>query len=393
MLLKEQIEKYMPFDEQEEQDKEQILNFINNYDDVLTRNNIIGHFSGSAFVVNKQRTKMLVVYHNIFDGWIYPGGHADGNEDLLSTAVREVEEETGLKVKILDNDIYSIQSVAIKGHIKNGKYVSPHLHFDVLYIMEADDSIPLVYREDESKGVKWIPLEEADSDIICDFIRPIHRKLIRKLKNFKLKEYIKNNIFPLYDNNYIGDGLDRIKYVIDRSKNVIKENNLKVKNDILYTAICYHDIRKNSDEKEHEIISADIMFNDDFLKSYFSLEERTIIKEAIEDQRANLNKEPRNIYGRILSSASRNSSIEQCFKRSYIYGKKKNPNFSDEEVYENAYKVLLSKFGENGYAKFYYKDSVYEKFLIDIRILLSNKDLFIKAQKEYINILKEKGEL
>ena len=135
------------------------------------------------------------------------------------------------------------------------------------------------------------------------------------------------------------------------------------------------------------------MFNDDFLKSYFSLEERTIIKEAIEDQRANLNKEPRNIYGRILSSASRNSSIEQCFKRSYIYGKKKNPNFSDEEVYENAYKVLLSKFGENGYAKFYYKDSVYEKFLIDIRILLSNKDLFIKAQKEYINILKEKGEL
>ena len=45
---------------------------------------------------------MLVVYHIINDGWIYPGGHVDGAEDLLSVAVREVEEETGLKVKVLD---------------------------------------------------------------------------------------------------------------------------------------------------------------------------------------------------------------------------------------------------------------------------------------------------
>ena len=46
---------------------------------------------------------MVVVYHNINDGWIYPGGHADGEEKLLDVAIREVEEETGLKVKILDH--------------------------------------------------------------------------------------------------------------------------------------------------------------------------------------------------------------------------------------------------------------------------------------------------
>ena len=77
MNLKEQIENYKPFDE------------------VLTRNNIFGHFSASAFVVNKEKNKMVVVYHNIFDGWIYPGGHADGEEKLLNVAIREVEEETG----------------------------------------------------------------------------------------------------------------------------------------------------------------------------------------------------------------------------------------------------------------------------------------------------------
>ena len=182
-MLKEQIENYIPFDEQEQIDKEQFLEFINKFDDVLTRKNIFGHFTASAFVVNKDRTKMVVVYHIINDGWTYPGGHADGIEDLLSVAVREVEEETGLKVKVLDNNIYSIQSAPVKGHIKRGKYVSAHLHLDVLYIMEADDTIPLVYREDESKGIKWIPFEEADNETMCDFIRPIHKKLIKKLND------------------------------------------------------------------------------------------------------------------------------------------------------------------------------------------------------------------
>jgi len=183
MNLKEKIENYIPYDEQEERDKEQYLNFIDKFDDVLTRNNVFGHFSVSAFIINKERTKMLVVYHVINDGWIYPGGHADGEENLLSVAVREVEEETGLKAKVLNEEIYSIQSAPVKGHIKKGKYVSAHLHLDVVYLMEADDKIPLVYRDDESKGVKWVSFEEATDETMCDFIRPIHKKLIKKLIN------------------------------------------------------------------------------------------------------------------------------------------------------------------------------------------------------------------
>ena len=181
MTLKEKIENYVPFDEQEERDKEQMLRFIDNFDDVLTRNNTFGHFSSSAFVVNKERTKMVVVYHNIYGAWIYPGGHADGEDDLLSVAVREVEEETGLHVNVLDKDIFAVQSLPTKGHVKRGKYVSAHTHFDTVYLLEADDTIPLVYREDESKGVKWVSFEEADDETMCDFIRPIHNKLVRKL--------------------------------------------------------------------------------------------------------------------------------------------------------------------------------------------------------------------
>lgn len=183
MGLKEQIEKYKPYNEQEELDKKQMLDFIEKFDDVLTRKNIFGHFSGSAFVVNKERTKMIVVYHNILGGWIIPGGHADGEENLLAVAVREVEEETGLKVKVLDENIFSIQSIAVKGHVKHGKYVSAHLHLDVLFLLEADETAQLTYRKDESKGVKWIELNEATDETMCEFIRPIHKKLISKLKN------------------------------------------------------------------------------------------------------------------------------------------------------------------------------------------------------------------
>lgn len=185
MELKKQIDNYIPFDEQEQRDKDQFLNFINTFDDVLTRDNIFGHFSASAFVVNKERNKMVVVYHNINDGWIYPGGHADGEEDLLSVAIREVEEETGLKVKVLDDSIFSIQSAPVKGHIKKGKYVSAHLHLDVLYLLEADENQCLTFREDESKGVKWIDFKDATNDTMCDFIRPIHKKLIDKLSKYE----------------------------------------------------------------------------------------------------------------------------------------------------------------------------------------------------------------
>lgn len=185
MNLKEQIEIYKPFDEKEESDKEKFLNFINTYDDILTRNNTFGHFSASAFVVNKDRTKMLVVYHIINDGWVCPGGHADGEIDLLSVAVREVEEETGLKAKVLDENIFDINANYVKDHMKRGKFVSSHIHYDVIYLLEADDTLPLIYREDESKGVKWILFKDAFNDEIVECFRPIHKRLIKKLSNSK----------------------------------------------------------------------------------------------------------------------------------------------------------------------------------------------------------------
>ncbi len=185
MELHEKILRYIPFCEQEEKDQDYMLKWFDNFDDVLTRNNIFGHFTASALVVNEKRTKMVVVYHKINDGWMYPGGHADGEEDLLSVAQREVEEETGLKARILDQNIFAIQVIPTYGHIKNGAFVSSHEHLDCLFLMEADEDIPLIFREEESKGVKWLNFEAAMDDTIVPFIKPVHAKIIRKLQKEK----------------------------------------------------------------------------------------------------------------------------------------------------------------------------------------------------------------
>ena len=109
------------------------------------------------------------------------GGHADGEENLLSVAIREVEEETSLKTKVLDNSIFTISASPNVGHVKMGKYDPAHTHLDVVYLLEADDKEPLTFRDDESKGVKLITFEEAIDDSIVDFIKPVHKRLIKKL--------------------------------------------------------------------------------------------------------------------------------------------------------------------------------------------------------------------
>ena len=211
--------------------------------------------------------------------------------------------------------------------------------------------------------------------------------------NNELRKYIEENIFPEYSKNESGHSLSHIKYVIERSFQLVKENNLDVNLDMVYTIAAFHDIGHHIDSKTHEIISADIMYKDDNLKNYFTGEELITIKESIEDHRASSKEDPRSIYGKIVSSADRNNTVEDCLRRTYTYGKKLNPDATDEELFLRAYDVLVNKFGENGYAKFYFKDSVYEKFLKDLRTLLSNKNNYIQTQKEYIKQLKKENKI
>ena len=208
--------------------------------------------------------------------------------------------------------------------------------------------------------------------------------------NENLKKYIEEDVFPEYSKNEPAHNIEHIKYVINRSFK-FADTVPNINYDMVYTIAAYHDIGHHIDPKKHEIISGEIMSKDENLKKFFSVEELKIIKEAIEDHRASSNHEPRSIYGKIVSTADRNNTVEACLRRSYTYGKRLEPNSTDDELFERAYKHLNMKFGENGYAKFFFKDEEYENFLKDIRELLSDKNKFIETQKNYINDLKVKG--
>ena len=162
MGLYEKIQNYTPVNEQEQRDKVQMLHFIQQNTDYLDRENQVAHFSASLWTVNKERTKALMVYHNIYDSWSWIGGHADGVEDLCAVAMRELQEETGVQNAILVSDeIFSLETLVVMGHVKKGKYVPSHLHFNVTYLAEAEESEALIVNAEENQAVKWWSFEDV----------------------------------------------------------------------------------------------------------------------------------------------------------------------------------------------------------------------------------------
>ena len=182
--LRANIEKFNQYNEQEEVEKRIMLKYIDDFDNVLTRQNEYGHFTSSAFILNKERTKILMIYHKIYNSWAWTGGHSDGDSDLLYVAMKEAKEETGItNVKPIKDDIYSLEIINVNGHEKRGKYVGSHVHLNVTYLLEADENEEIRIKEDENSGVKWIPIDEitkySSEPWICS---RVYQKIIDKMK-------------------------------------------------------------------------------------------------------------------------------------------------------------------------------------------------------------------
>lgn len=157
----DKIRAYVPRDGQEAADREMILDYIARFPDtILTRENKIAHITSSGFVVNGDASKVLMAHHNIFRVWAWTGGHADGETDLLSVALREAREETGaVHILPLSTEIASVDILPVWGHVKRGEYVCAHQHLNVSYLLVADEKDPLQNREGENTQVAWLDAE------------------------------------------------------------------------------------------------------------------------------------------------------------------------------------------------------------------------------------------
>ena len=182
--LIQQLERYKPWNEQEERDRLLILQCLREQKDIFTRSNRLAHMTASAWVVNPDRSRVLMAYHNIYHSWSWLGGHADGETDLLSVAIREVQEESGIcHVRPVSEEIFSVESLTVDGHVKRGEYVSSHLHLNVTYLLEASDEESLSIKKDENSGVAWFTPEKAvEASTEPWFQEHIYRKLNAKLK-------------------------------------------------------------------------------------------------------------------------------------------------------------------------------------------------------------------
>lgn len=183
-MIREDIAAYVPYNEQEARDKSLILDFIAKNEDAFYRTNPVAHMTASAWVVNPARDKVLMAYHNIYSSWSWTGGHADGEENLLAVALREVREETGAEhIRPVSPDIFSIEALTVDGHEKRGAYVSSHLHLNVTYLIEADERDVLRACEGENSGVRWFTSEDAlKASTEPWFVERIYKKLSAKLK-------------------------------------------------------------------------------------------------------------------------------------------------------------------------------------------------------------------
>ena len=178
-----QILDYRPACEQEEQDRKLMLRYLELFPDTIgTRQCEIAHMTASSLIFNEDRGKLLMVYHNIYQSWSWTGGHADGETDLLMTAVREAKEETGLQaVRPIREEAQSLDILPVWGHFKRGSFVSSHQHLNLTYFLEADEEAELRVKEDENSAVAWIALEELREKVTEREMMPVYGKMIERM--------------------------------------------------------------------------------------------------------------------------------------------------------------------------------------------------------------------
>lgn len=156
------------------------LDFVNSSERCCHRTHLEGHCTGSAFVTSPDHQKVLLLFHPFLQRWLQPGGHADGNPDLLEVARREAHEETGLPLEALQPAIFEgSQRVPFDldiHPIPARKNEPAHFHYDLRFLLLADPALPLQPESEEMK-VEWLALSEVHNRTDEESVLRMVRKL------------------------------------------------------------------------------------------------------------------------------------------------------------------------------------------------------------------------
>ncbi len=135
--------------------------FVEANTDVFDREHLPAHVTGSAWVVSPDFSQALIMHHVKQDQWFQPGGHADGDADILRVALRETSEETGLdpdQVKLLSDEVFDVDIHTIPA----SQHDTWHEHIDLRFLVQIDNRLP-VPGNDESHEVLWVDLRDVSA--------------------------------------------------------------------------------------------------------------------------------------------------------------------------------------------------------------------------------------
>ncbi|MGB0723424.1 MAG: NUDIX hydrolase [Gammaproteobacteria bacterium] len=137
----------------------QARSFILAHEDCFHRSLLHGHVTGSAWVVNPSHDAALLLHHRKHNQWFQPGGHADGDHDVLRVALKETCEETGIAaehIKLVSSELFDVDIHTIPALPEAPR----HRHYDLRFLLEIDDHLEIP-GNDESHQILWVPLDQV----------------------------------------------------------------------------------------------------------------------------------------------------------------------------------------------------------------------------------------
>ena len=235
-----------------------------------------------------------------------------------------------------------------------------------------DEILYMVYQNSDLKKYSFDKARELilEANDIDEF--EYYTKNVRQ----DLKDYITEHIFPEYEKNDGGHNIAHILEVIRRSFALNDTFKLGLDDNMIYAIASCHDWGKYEDHSIHHLIAARNFMNDEGMNKFFTPEEKQIIKEAIEDHRSSKEDEPRSVYGKLISSADRNTRIEIVFIRSFFVAHERMPETNIEEYLDYTIKRLSKKYDEENPENMFFEDETYKVFIQDMRDLLKKEEEF-----------------
>lgn len=155
--LTQLLERYRPLASEEAIAKARMQSFLEAHPNAFERSCMPGHFTASAWLLDKTGTRALLMHHRKMDIWVQLGGHCDGDPDVLGVALREAREESGIdpivavSSAIFDLDIHLIPEY---------QSVPAHEHYDLRFLLQVQGEGDFVPNE-ESKALQWIDADRT----------------------------------------------------------------------------------------------------------------------------------------------------------------------------------------------------------------------------------------